>query len=118
MAQLVVTAITKVGTDITADLVAADALLTDQVKTSSGLLMVVDNADAAPKVVTIAAPVPNINCAGYGQLPLTDIVHNVAAGERVFFTVPTGYAVDGQFVWTYDDVTSVTVGVFSLAPEA
>lgn len=114
MAVLTVQSINKAGIDQLASLVAADAA-GDQVPTSTGLLMMVSNADASSHTVTITAPVPSANCGSYGTLPVEDIVHAVAAGEQVSFTIPSGYADQGSYTWAYDDVTSVTVGVFSLS---
>ena len=116
MANLTVQAITKAGiTDILANLDAAD-VAGDDVAQSSGLLIVVDNADVGSHTLTVAAPVANADCDPYGSLPVADLTLVVAAGTYGFITIPPGYGASNLFSWTYDDVTSVTVGVFSLAP--
>ena len=116
MALLTVTPITKSGVpDVAAALVAAD-VAGDSVNASSGLFIAVDNADAAAHTLTIVAPVATAGCGHYGSLPVEDIAFEVAAGAMGFLTVPAGYSDGGNFSWTYDAVTAVSVGVFSLSP--
>lgn len=117
MALLTVTPITKAGIpDISAALVAAD-VAGDSVNSSSGIFITVDNADAAGHTLTIVAPVATAGCGHYGALPVEDITFTVAPGTTGFLTIPAGYSDSGgNFSWTYDAVTSVTVGVFSLSP--
>jgi hypothetical protein len=115
MAALTVTPITQAGVDQTASLVAADAA-GDTVVSSSGIHVRVDNGDASPHTVTVTKPSASVICQPYGTVQLDDIVITVAATGTESFTIPLGYAgTDGNFSWTYDDVTSVTVGVFSIA---
>ena len=117
MALLAVTPITKAGVpDISTALVAADAA-GDSVNSSSGLFITLDNADAAPHTLTIVAPVATAGCGHYGELPVEDIAFVVVNGTTGFLTIPAGYSDgSGNFSWTYDAVTAVTVGVFSLSP--
>lgn len=117
MAELTVNAIPPSGIDPSANLIAADAA-GDTVKKASGLIFVVDNADAGARTVTVAAPVANAVCGGYGQVPVEDIVISIPAGESRHFSIPSGYAVDGEFAITYDAVTATTVGVFVASPNA
>lgn len=117
MALLTVNAIQKAGiADIDAVLVAAD-VAGDSVDASSGIFIAVKNADASPHTLTIARPVPTSDCGNLGELPVSDITLVVAAADTGFLAVPLGYANgNGDFAWTYDGITSVTVGVFSIAP--
>lgn len=117
MALLTVTPITKAGiADVTTALVAAD-VAGDSVVNSSGLFVVVDNADAAPHTLTVTAPVASTICGNYGSLPVADVTLIVAASDRGYVAIPAGYVdSSGNLAWTYDAVTSVTVGVFSIAP--
>lgn len=117
MAELTIVPITKAGTDITSDLVAAD-VAGDEVDATDNLIVVIDNQDVGPLVVTIAAVVPETNCSGYGGLPVADLVYNVAAGEMVAFAVPRGYWVDSKILWAYDVVANVFAGVFTSNAEA
>ena len=74
------------------------------------------NADASPHTITIAAPVALANCGGFGELAVEDIVITLPAttGEQAF-VIPIGYSSNGLFSLVYDDVTSVTIGAFSLS---
>lgn len=117
MAELTVQAISPDGIDPLANLAAAD-VAGDSVRKSNGLIIVVSNGDAGSHDVTFAAPVAEAGCGSYGQLPVSDIVVSVPAGEARYITVPSGYAVDGFLQWTYDGVTSVEVGVFVASPNA
>ena len=112
MALLTVNAIDKTGISQSATAVAAD-VAGDSVAYTSSLFVSVYNGDASPHTVTIAAPVSDTNCGNYGSLPVSDIVINIPASEERSFRVPSGYSVNGLLSWTYDAVTSVTVGVFS-----
>ena len=117
MAQLTVTPISKSGgPDLAAALSNTADSGGDQVPYASGLLIAVNNGDVSAKVVTVSAPVPSVNCGNYGDLALPDLTINIAAGETIPFSIPDGYAVNGNLSWTYDAVTSVTVEVFSIAP--
>lgn len=115
MAALTVTPITKSGVDLTASLVSADAS-GDTVVSSSGLMFYAKNADTSSHTITISAPVSSADCGNYGSVDIDDIVITLPAntGEQSF-TVPLGYASNGTISLTYDAVTSVTVGVFSLS---
>lgn len=117
MALLSVTSVSKAGiADLDAVLAAADAL-GDSVDASTGLLIVLKNDDAGPHTLTIAKPVASADCGNLGSLPVADIVLTVAGSDIGFLTVPSGYANgSNDFAWLYDAVTSVTIGVFSLAP--
>ncbi|MCK4621336.1 MAG: hypothetical protein KAT62_03875 [Desulfuromonadales bacterium] len=117
MAKLSVTAIQKAGiADISAAMVAAGAA-GDSVDASSGILIAVSNGDAAPHTLTVAKPSTSKDCGNLGALAIDDITLVVAAGKTGFVAIPLGY-VDGSgdLAWTYDAVTSMTVGAFSIAP--
>ena len=115
MAILTVTPIDKTGVDLTATIVAA-AAAGDSVAASSGLMFYAKNTDGSPHTVTIVAPVSAADCSPYGSLPVSNIVVSLPAttGEQAF-TIPLGYAVNGSFNLTYDAVTDVKVGVYSLS---
>lgn len=117
MAILTVTPVTKAGiADLATALAAAD-VAGDSVGSSSGLLIVMDNADSGSHTLTVTAPVANTDCGNFGSLPVSDLTLVVAAADIGFLTIPAGYANgSNDFAWTYDAVTSVTIGVFSLAP--
>lgn len=117
MAELTVQAISKAGIpDLSSALVAAD-VAGDSVRQSSGIFIAVSNADAAPHTLTVAAPTSTTNCGGYGALDVEDITLTVAAGDTGFVSIPPAYIDgNGDYSWTYDAVTSVTVGVFSISP--
>ena len=116
MATLTVNTISKAGLDLLGSLVAAD-VAGDKVPSASGLLVVIDNADASSHTLTITKPVASTKTANYGSATVDDIAITVAAGDTRAFTVPPGYIdANGDFAWTYDAVTSVTIGVFSLVP--
>lgn len=117
MATLTVQRVSKAGIADVAGALAAAAALGDEVDSASGLLVVMANGDASPHTLTVAAPVANTACGNFGSLPVADLTLVVAAGDIGFLTIPPGYRdSDGNYAWTYDDVTDVTVGVFSLAP--
>ena len=116
MAILSVTPIQKSGlADINAALVPAD-VAGDSYDASSGTFVAVQNADAAPHTLTIIAPVTSAQCGNLGSLPVSDIEFTVAAGDLGVFAIPSGYADIGEYKWSYDDVTSLSVGVFSISP--
>lgn len=115
MALLTVNSINQNGLDISATAVAADAA-GDSVKAASDLMIYVENNDAGAHTVTVPKPQATAQCGNLGTLTVDDIVRTVPAGEARAFTIPLGYSdASGNFAWTYDAVTSVTVGVFSLA---
>lgn len=115
MALLTVNNIDQAGLDISATAVAAD-VAGDSVKAASNLLIYVENNDAGAHTVTVAKPQATAQCGNLGTLTVNDIVISVPAGEARSFTIPQGYSdASGNFAWTYDAVTSVTIGVFSLA---
>lgn len=114
MADLNYTPITPSGID-DATLTAADAA-GDSFPADNNKLFRVLNGDASPHTVTIGKPSNDTVCGNLGKIALSDIVITIPAGESRLFTLPTGYAgSDGKFTLTYDDVTSVTVGGFSIA---
>lgn len=117
MAILTVTSIQKAGiADISAVLVAAD-VAGDSYPASSDLFIALANGDGSPHTLTVAAPSASANCGNLGALDVDDITLVVAAGDTGFLSVPLGYADgSGNIAWTYDAITSVTVGVFSIAP--
>jgi hypothetical protein len=117
MAELTVNAIQKVGTpDIDADLTAAD-VAGDSYKQSSGTFIMMSNADASPHTLTVAAIASTTDTPNLGALDVENIVLTVGAGKVGLVSVPSGYTdADGNYSWTYDDVTAVTIGVFSIAP--
>ncbi len=119
MALLSVTPITKDGIpDVSTALTAADAA-GDQVNASSGIFIMLVNGGASDCVLSIPAPVETAGCGHYGQLPVEDISFTVAAGTAItgLLTIPQGFATSGgNFSWVYDQVDSVSVAVFSLAP--
>lgn len=115
MAELTVTPITQDGVDQAAVAVAAD-VAGDSVRSSSGLFIHVINGDVGAHTATVAAPLASTICPPFGEVDVTDIVINIPAGEARSFTIPQGFSnASGDFAWTYDDVTSVTAAVFSLA---
>ena len=117
MAKLTVQAVTKAGAADLSALLAAAAALGDSIDASSGVLIVMANGDASPHTLTVAAPAATAICGNLGALPVSDITLVVAAGDTGMVAIPLGY-VDGSgdLAWTYDDVTSVTIGAFSIAP--
>lgn len=117
MALLTVTPITKAGiADLPGALVAADAA-GDSVVSSTNLTIYMANGDVAPHTLTVAAPTSSVNCGGYGELPVDPLTLTVAASGLGTIAVPSQYVdSSGNFAWTYDAVTSVTVGVTSVAP--
>lgn len=115
MADLTPIAITKAGFDLAGQLTAADAGGDSFDSTATGLFFAVENTDAGAHTVTIVAPVSNTICPGFGELPITDLVITVGAGETQVFTIPVGYSAQGKFNLTYDAVTNVAVGGFSIA---
>ncbi len=117
MAKLTVNSIQKAGiADLDAVLVAAD-VAGDSVDQSSGIFIAMKNADAAPHTLTVAKPAASADCGNLGALTVDDITLVVAAADIGFVSIPQGYVDSGgDFSWTYDAITSVTVGVFSIAP--
>lgn len=116
MATLTPTRISAAGlADFTASLSAAD-VLGDQVSAANRLLVVMENGDAGSHTLTIAKPAASVNCSGYGDLTVDDLTLTVASGNVGFLTIPGKYADGANFEWTYDDVTSVNIGVFTLVP--
>jgi len=117
MAKLTVQAITKAGIADLAGALAAAAALGDSADNSSGIFLVVQNADGGPHTVTVAAPVSSVVAGNLGSLDVDPLSLVVAAGDVGFLAIPTGYQnTDGDLAWTYDDETGMTVGVFSIAP--
>ena len=117
MALLTVNSIQKAGiADISAVLVAAD-VAGDSVGSSSGIFLAMANGDGSPHTLTVAAPAASADCGNLGSLDIDPITLVVATGDTGFVSIPLGY-VDGSgnFAWTYDAITSVTIGVFSIAP--
>lgn len=117
MAKLTVQNVTPAGLALSASLAAA-AALGDSVDSSSGLVLVVENADAGSHTVTLTAPVATAQAGNYGQQTVADIAVAVAAGTTQLITIPAGFAELGVFSWTYDSETGVSVGVLSLTPDA
>lgn len=116
MAELTVQQVSKSGVaDVETALAAADAT-GDSVRQAEGLLLVVNNGDASSHTITVSAPKSTQNCGNLGALPVSDISFVVAAGDIGFLTIPAGYGNGDFFQWSYDAVTSVSVGVFSLSP--
>jgi hypothetical protein len=116
VAILDVTPIQKAGiVDLTAVLVAAD-VAGDQYDGSTGTFVAVQNDDASPHTLTVTAPAASATCGNLGALPVADIVLTVAAGDVGLVAIPSGYADQGAYKWSYDDVTSLLVGVFSISP--
>lgn len=113
MADLAYIPVTPTGVN-DATLTAASAG-GDTFPADTGKLFRVDNADGSTHTVTIAKPANDVVCGSYGKVALEDIVISIPTNESRVFTIPLGYAQDGKFTLTYDAVTSVTVGAFSLA---
>jgi hypothetical protein len=114
MALLAVTAITKAGVEQDGAAVAAD-VAGDSVVASSGIFVQVTNGDASSHTATVTKPAATTDTQNFGSLTLSDIVITIPAGETRSFTIPPGYASSNTFEWAYDDVTSMTVAVFSIA---
>jgi len=115
MAILSVNSINQDGVQLSALEVAAD-VAGDRVRAAGGLFIRVSNGDVGAHTVTIAAPKASTICPPYGELDIDAIVISVPAGESRSFTIPSGFSdASGNFAWAYDAVTSVSVGVFSLA---
>jgi hypothetical protein len=116
MALQTVTSIRKAGiVDLDAELTAAD-VAGDSVNSSSGIFVVLKNDDASPHTLTVTASVASVDCGNYGDVPLDDVTLVVAAGDIGFVSIPSGYSQNGLDSWTYDAVTSVSIGVFSISP--
>lgn len=116
MAELQVQRVNKAGVaDIDAGLVAASAG-GDSVGSSSNLMLVFKNVNAASRTITIAAPVATKDCGNLGELTVDPITLTVAQDNVALLAVPAGYADQQLFSWTYDDETDVTVGVFVANP--
>ena len=109
MAALAFNAVDKSGVELSSLLVAA-AAGGDTFPTGNDGVIVVNNGDASPHTVTIAAPVATKNCPPYGNQSVANIAVVIPAGEQHIFTVPSGYGVSSLISLTYDAVTSVTIG--------
>lgn len=116
MALLAYIAIPSTGIALESSLVAADAGLSDTFPADTSKFFVVANGDVSPHTVTITPPVSSTVCGNFGSVDLDPRVITVPAGESQLFTIPSGYADTQLFTLVYDDVTSVTVGGFALAP--
>lgn len=116
MAELTVQQIAKAGVlDQSGALASAD-VAGDSVKAASGLLIVMENADSGPHTLTVARPSATKNTNDLGDLAVADIALVVAAGDTGLLNIPAGYAdASNDFSWTYDAITSVSIGVFSLS---
>ena len=116
MATLTPQQISKAGIlDLNGALAAAD-VAGDAVRAAGGLLIVMENLDVAPHTLTIAAPAATANCGNLGDLAVAAIALVVAAGDTGLLHVPAGYVdSSNNFTWTYDAVTTVSIGVFSLS---
>lgn len=116
MAELQYIATTPSGVN-DATLTAAD-VAGDSYPSDSNKFFKVANADASTHTVTIVAPTATAICGNLGKVTLEDIVISIPTLESRIFTLPTGYAVDGKFNFTYDAVTDVTIGGFALSPNS
>jgi len=114
MADLTPIAITKAGFDLPSQLVQAE-IGGDNFNGSTSNFYAIENTDGSLHTMTIAAPVANVDTQSFGNLPVTDLVIAVAAGELQTFSVPNGYQVNGKYNFTYDDITGMNVGGFSIA---
>lgn len=114
MAKLIPVSITPAGLDIEAGLAAA-AAAGDSVDFTSNMIIVMKNADVGSHTLTIAAPVSSGVVPNFGDQTVSDIVVAVPAAETREVVVPAGYSVNGVVSWTYDDETSVTIGVVVVA---
>lgn len=116
MAELTAQSVSKAGvTDLATALVSAD-VAGDSVTSASGLIVVMQNGDASPHTLTVARPAATTDVGNLGTLAVEDITLTVAAGDFGLVAIPAGYADQGVFSWTYDAVTSVSIGVFVAAP--
>lgn len=116
MAALAYTAIPSTGIPLASSLVVADVSLTDTFPADTSKLFIVANGDVSPHTVTITPPVASTICGTFGSVDLEPRVITVPAGESQLFTIPSGYSDAQLFTLVYDDVTMVTIGGFSLAP--
>jgi len=114
MALLTYNPVTPDGLGLKAAMSGADAI-GDTFPIDANKLFAVFNGDTGPHTVTIAAPVASTVCGNYGSLPVEDLVITVAADEVQLITIPLGYGANGVFTLTYDAVTGMTVGGYSLA---
>lgn len=117
MAVLQVQQVSKKGiVDVLNALSPADAA-GDSVPSAPGLLIVMDNTDASAHTLTVAAPVAEANCGNYGALTVDPLTLVLATNQSGFLAIPNGYVdANNNFAWTYDAVTGVKIGVFSIAP--
>lgn len=110
MATLTAARIAITGTTVT---LAAAAGGGDKAKPGPGVFLYVTNGDSGPHTVTLNDP----NSVDPGNAndfdPDVDIV--IVAGVSKFIPLPVRFLdADGLAHWTYDAVTSVTVGAFIL----
>lgn len=110
MADLTTIPITAVTgrLDLVAALVAA-ASLGDTTEVGPGKFLVVNNADASSKTVTVATPGTKSGFA------IADGTYVVAAGKTCIIPLSSAFrGGSGRSAVTYSAVTSVTVGVFDI----
>lgn len=117
MSTLTPVSISKAGlADLDASLAAADSG-GDKYANASGLFILMKNADSGSHTLTVAAPFASAESGNLGALDVDPITLVVADADIGLLAVPAGYAdANGDIAWTYDAVTSVTIGVFSVAP--
>lgn len=114
MATLTVQSVTEAGTgDILAALSNASGS-GDAVIPAGALLIVMNNADASSHTLTVGKPSATEDTSNLGSLVVADLTLVVAAGKHGFLVIPPGFAQSSLMSWTYDAVTSVKIGVFSL----
>lgn len=98
----------------------ADAALTaasgggDKAPTGAGVFLMLKNGDAAPHTVTLATPTSQVVD---GNLQPANRALTVAAGKTGLLPIGDFFANpadNGLASWTYDGVTTVTVGVFRI----
>lgn len=112
MATLTTQKIDEAGLDLSTALQAAD-VAGDTVVAASGQMIVMENTDVGAHTLTIATATVDVETK-FGACAVSDLVITVPAGEMHAFTVPIGYQSVGNLAWTYDAITGVNIGVFTL----
>lgn len=93
----------------------AAAAAGDKFTTNGRTALLVKNGGAGAINVTIPKVRSLVEVPEYGELAVSDLTLQIAAGESgILAPAPGAYASGGQVEVNYDDVTSVTVAVVEL----